>query len=147
MKTTNKIFATTALSIAMSLGVVSAMADDDVAGVPGGEIETAYDAWVAEMNQDIIENLGTDDIRDLIGVSVATADGTIVGTIETFTQVANTVYAIIDRGEAGPDVSYELAEMAFDNDELMIGGISGEEIGDLPNLGELEEPRVDLPRD
>ena len=94
------------------------------------------------------DNLGTDDIEDLLGVSVATADGTVIGQIDEFRNVGTTVYAVIEDGDGdGQPIVLELAEMTFADQSLQYGGIDGEDFGDLPGLEKLEEPPVDAPRE
>lgn len=109
---------------------------EETAGVPGGEIENAEDAWIAQVDTAILSAVGVNEIEDLIGQQVATADGTIIGTIDRFELIADRPYAIIGLSDGG-DLALGLTDLTFEDAGLTYGGIDGSDIGDLPSLEEL----------
>ena len=139
MRTIN-ILSASALALVIGLGAASAQSDSGEAGVPGGEIENAEDAWRAQVDMAILEGVGADEIDDLIGVDVAGSDGVVIGSIDRFELIGERPYAIIAT-DAG-DMALSLFDITFENAGLTYGGATAEDIGNLPGLEELRAQEV-----
>ena len=140
MRTMNLLTAS-ALALVVSLGAAHAQDDGGEAGVPGGEIENAEDAWRAQVDQAILDGVGAEDVDDLIGVEVASSDGVVIGTIDRFELIGQRPYAIIALTDGG-DSALSLFDITFEDAGLTYGGATAEDIGTLPGLEELRAQEV-----
>ncbi len=95
-----------------------------------------YDETYGELYGD----LGDRNVQELIGVSVASAEGNDVGEVDNFALVGNKIAAIVGiggfLGMGEHEVALSLEDMTWDGEKLIVSGFTEDQLREMPEYDE-----------
>ncbi len=97
--------------------------------------------WTEEMDS-IFADIADQQIAELIGMEVASADGEVVGEVDNFALAGEDVVAIVGIGGflgiGEHEVALSLGDMTYDGEKLVLSSMTEEQLREMPEYDEAE---------
>ncbi len=97
--------------------------------------------WTQEMDT-IFADIADQQIAELIGMDVASADGEVVGEVDNFALAGEDVVAIVGVGGflgiGEHEVALSLGDMTYDGEKLVLSSMTEEQLREMPEYDENE---------